>query len=390
MERWLSKSRVLICFCVALLMAALNRRDPMVYGLFLFLLVISSLGFAIPWLSLRAMRVRLDASMDLDIHEGADGQLNLHLERRTFWPAFMVAVETEWEWAGRRTVLRQIIPVIRSGRLPDLSGRVRFACRGHYQLKAVRLSSGFPLGLVRVSHTLSPAQMQVKLRVLPRPQAVHWPLPWGVTDDALGERTTRRLGQSFELGMLRNYQYGDAVGRVNWRASARAGELVIQHFQHNGTIRLRLVVARPQGAALGDPHSAGEQAIRLAAGVCEAAHAHGVQLAFYESASAAPLHGQDAIERALAEALPQPDGLQSVLAAVVNDAAPGEQVAVVVAAGHAVKDLLPPLELLARKGCTALVCIAQGRRHAAADLQSARTAQALLRQAGFTAFTEAA
>ena len=62
MERWLSRPRVLIGLCVVLLMSALNRQDPMVYGMFLFLAVVSLLGFLLPWLSLRSMAIRLDSA----------------------------------------------------------------------------------------------------------------------------------------------------------------------------------------------------------------------------------------------------------------------------------------------------------------------------------------
>ncbi|MFZ3220899.1 MAG: hypothetical protein WA174_12745, partial [Rhodoferax sp.] len=201
MERWLSKSRVLLGLCAVLLIAALNRQDPMVYGMFLFLAVVSVLGFALPWLSLRSLRVRLGTREDQEVTEGEGCRLNLLVERTARWPAFMVAVETEWEWASRRIVLRQILPIVRAGQAPECGHLVQFPCRGHYELIAVRLSSGFPLGLVRAHHTLE--RPQVHLRVLPQAQAVHWPLPWDVTDDPLGERHTRKLGHSFELGMLR-------------------------------------------------------------------------------------------------------------------------------------------------------------------------------------------
>ncbi len=58
MERWLSKSRVLLGLCALMLIAAFKRRDPMAYGVFLFLAVICTLGYLLPWLSLRGMQLR--------------------------------------------------------------------------------------------------------------------------------------------------------------------------------------------------------------------------------------------------------------------------------------------------------------------------------------------
>ena len=387
MERWLSKSRVLLGLCGVLLIAALNRRDPMVYGMFLFLAVVSFLGFFLPWLSLRATTVQLVPS-DREVTEGSGCDLNLLVERKARWPAFMVAVETEWAWASQRVVLSHTLPVVRAGRAQDLGQWVRFPCRGHYELMAVRLSSGFPLGLIRAQHSL--ARPQIHLHVFPKAQAVQWPLPWEVTDDPMGEHTTRRSGPSFELGMLRPYQYGDALGRVSWRASARAGELVIQHFQQSGSIRLRVVVDVPHEPAFGNPDSAGEQAIRLAAGVCDAALAHDVQLWVYLPDNAQPLCDAAGIRRALAQAMPADGGLLASVAQAAGETAAGEQVAVVISSDFPAQLLLAPLSALAAQGARVLVCIAQARRSAEPALKQAHLLKQELERAGFATFMEAA
>lgn len=387
MERWLSKSRVLLGLCAVLLIAALNRQDPMVYAMFLFLGVVSVLGFLLPWLSLRSTSVRLDGSAEIEVMEGADCNLNILVKRTAPWPAFMVDIETEWEWASQRIVLRQTVPVIRAGRAPDLGRLIRFPCRGCYELMAVRLSSGFPLGLIRAHHTLS--RPQIHLRVLPAAQPVQWPLPWDITEDPQGELTTRRMGQSFELGLLRPYQHGDAVGRVCWRASARAGELVIRHFQHSGSVRLRVVVDVPCGTSLGDASGAGEQAVRLAAGVCQAALNHSAQLFLHLEHKTEPVCDAAAVLPALAEAAPSVDGFLPLLARVANATAPGEQVAVVVGGVRSAPELVLALGALTAQGCRVVVCIALGRRKEPLEFAQAKALQKALQQVGFATLMEA-
>jgi uncharacterized protein (DUF58 family) len=387
MERWLSKSRVLLGLCGVLLVAALNRQDPMVYGMFLMLVVVSFLGFLLPWLSLRSMTVRLATTFEKDVMEGEGCDLGILVERTASWPAFMVDIETEWEWGSQRMVLRQTVSVIRRGRMPELSRLVQFPCRGNYELVAVRLSSGFPLGLMRAQYTLS--RPNIHVRVLPQAQTMHWPLPWDVADDPLGELTTRRMGQSFELGMLRPYQYGESVGRVSWRASARVGELVIQHFKQSGSIRLRVVLDVPREPALGDPDSAGEQAVRLAAGVGDAALSHGAQLYLYLQPLALTVLDGDAVRQALATAEPTGETLLSTLAQVAQDTAPGEQVAVVVSGEYPGAALLASLAVLTAQGCHVVVSIATGRRASAADRTQATSLRLALEHAGFTTFMEA-
>jgi len=385
MERWLSKSRVMLGLCAVLLIAALNRRDPMVYAMFLFLAVVTVLGFVLPWLSLRAITVRLNAPSELEVLEDEPCKLDMLIQHTALWPAFMVDIETEWVWASHRIVRTQTIPVIRRGRAPDLGQMVRFPCRGRYELVAVHLSSGFPLGLIRAQRTL--AQPQIHLRVMPRAQLVHWPIPWDISDDPIGDLTTRRVGQSFELGILRPYQYGEPVGRVSWRASARAGELVIQHFQQSGCIRLRVMVGVPGDNGLGDAEGPGEQAIRLALGVCDAGVEAGAQVFLYLEDLAEPVCGAGSIRRALAGALSQ-DGLNHVAARVARDAARGEQISVVVTETWSASALEQVLGSLVSQGASVVVCIALGKRRAAGDLARGQALQRALGQAGIATLME--
>ncbi|MBB6564288.1 uncharacterized protein (DUF58 family) [Acidovorax soli] len=388
MERLLTRSRVLIAFCGTLLLAALNRRDPMVYGMFLFLTTLTVLGFVLPWLSLRGMAVRLGANGTTEVEEGAACDLGIVVERSVRWPAFMVDLETEWEWAGHRMVLRQTVPVIRKGTAPVVGRLARFGCRGHYRLVAVRLASGFPLGLLQARHSMPQQHTGIAVHVLPRPQAVHWPQPWSVSPDASGTLATRHTGQSFELGLLREYQQGESVGRVNWRASARVGDLVIQHFQQMGALALRLVVLAPGSPALGDLRSAGEQAIRLAAGVCDAALAQGAKVFVYPAADGEamdqpPVQDAALLRQALASALPSsPVQLRGACARLAGDARAGEQVALVVPGDLAVADLQAALAELVRLPCTVVVCIAVGRAGAATHRANAGQLRALAEQAG--------
>lgn len=386
MERWLSKAWVLLGLCAVLLVATFNRRDPMVYFMFLFLSAVTVLGFVIPWLSLRRTMVRLGATGELDVMEGMGCDVPLQLERRSRLPAFMVDFETDWEWAGQKVTLRQTLALVRRGVRTGVAQPVVFPCRGRYRLTAVRLSSGFPLGLLRARHHMAPADLCV--RVMPRPQSVHWPLPWRVACDPLGDQTTRHTGPSFELGLMRPYQEGDAVGRVSWRASARAGELIIQHFQQLGSVRLRLVLDAPVSPALADPASAGEQAVRVAAGVCAAAQVHGVHVLLHVQGAVVPLRDAQAIRHALAEAMPTAEPLEQSVARVAGEVVPGEQVALVIACDMAPRRLLAVLVPLRERDCNVVVCIGlPAQREARRDAQALELRMAA-EHAGFAVVME--
>ena len=309
------------------------------------------------------------------------------IRRTAWWPAFMVQVETEWQWGPQRVVLSHTVPFFGAGVAQGLGRMVQFDCRGNYELIEVRISSAFPLGLIRAERKL--ARPNVRLHVLPQAQAVRWPLPWDVAEDPVGELTTRRIGQSFELGMLRPYRQGEAVGRISWRASARVGELVIQHFQQRGSIRLRVVVQVPNGQAFGDPQGAGEQAIRLAAGVCDAGLGGGAKLFVYLDPDAAPLHEGAGIRRALAQVPPSTTTFSRTLSRAAGETRQGEQVALVVPCTSTAGELENGLAQLAQRAASVLVCIAIGRQAPAAELAQARALQQAVAQTGVATFMEA-
>lgn len=387
MERWLSKARVLIGLSAVLLIAALNRQDPMLYCMFLFLATLSALGYALPWLSLRSLRVKLEAGRYLEVNEGAPLAIGILIENVSRWPSFMVEVRTEWTGSGHTLVASETLGVIRRGRVPDLAHGMQLDCRGEYVLTAVRLGSGFPLGLTRATLTLE--RPDARVLVLPRPLATQWPLPWDTAEDHRGELTTRRLGQSLEPGILRPYEHGEPVGRVSWGASARAGELIIQHYQQQGARRLRVVVDRPPKADAGDADSAGEQAIRHAAGLVLACVQQGVQTFTHAPDQAEPVRNAAPLLPALARVRTGESALAAQLARVAGEVKAGEQVAVVVSAATRPELLLAALAPPRLRTVRVAVCIVTRRRAAPPEWVQARALQDALADAGWPAWTEA-
>ncbi len=387
MDRWLSKSRVLIGLSAVLLVAALNRHDGMLYRMFLFMATLCVLGYVLPWLSLRSLRMTLEAGRQIEVTEGAPLALGILVEKTSRWPSFMVDVQTEWSCDGRSTVLRETIGVIRRGQTTDLSHRMSLDGRGEYVLTAARLTCGFPLGLMQASLTL--ARPDLRVLVLPRPLETHWPLDWDVTEDHRGELSTRRLGQSLEPGVLRPYTQGEPVGRVSWGASARAGELIIQHFQQPGVQRLRVVVDRPTRAELGDAGSAGEQAIRRAAGLVLDSVQQGVQTFTYVPDQAEPLPQTASLLQVLARIRTGRPELPRQLARVAADTRPGEQVAVVVSAATAPEALLAALGRAHLRGVRPVVFVALRRQAGLQDQTQALALRGALEAAGWRVQGEA-
>lgn len=354
MERWLSKPRVLIALSIVMLCAALNRRDPLVYGMFLFLVTLGTLGWLLPWASLRRVTVR--AAGLGEVREGEPSALTLTIEQRGWWPVFMLDVHTCWEWAGRQIVLHQVVPVLRRGRPQDLGERMRFTCRGHYRLCEVWLGCSFPLGLLDARRAFG--RLDAAFLVLPQPSLAVVPIDLPVSHDDRGLQTTRRLGHGTELGALRDYEPGDPVRRVHWRASARVGHLVILQYLQSGSPLLRVVTQIPGADEAGLHASPGEQAVRAAAGLCRQALADDIRVCAYLPDSAAALVRIDEIDRALAAAAPSRTPVHEVLARAADDLQDGDLLVVVISSASHADEIVAMLRALPCPLAQIRVCIA--------------------------------
>ncbi len=129
-------------------------------------------------------------------------------------------------WGGRIEGVRGLVTHVGPGRRVRVTGRGDALRRGVCDLRTVRVSSRFPLGLMRKS-----ISVEIPGRVIIRPRVVG--LVPGLIEGCAGDdrfasgsgRTPQRIGEFFGL---REYVPGDSPKTIAWRASARAGELVVR------------------------------------------------------------------------------------------------------------------------------------------------------------------
>lgn len=86
------------------------------------------------------------------------------------------------------------------------------------------ISSCFPFGLFRAWHRLN---LDMKTLVYPRPSVQDCPLP--ENDSGHGEQGSRQKGQDDFYG-LQDYQHGDGVRHIHWRALAKGQGLFIRQY----------------------------------------------------------------------------------------------------------------------------------------------------------------
>jgi uncharacterized protein (DUF58 family) len=117
--------------------------------------------------------------------------------------------------------------------------RLRAARWGGYVFGDVILRAQDTFGIFRYDQTL-PRNLQ--LRVFPREEQLRTLLRPRETQPYIGDEVSRRRGDGIEFADIRPFAFGDMVTRVNWRATARRGELWVndRHPERNNDVVLFL------------------------------------------------------------------------------------------------------------------------------------------------------
>jgi uncharacterized protein (DUF58 family) len=169
-----------------------------------------------------------EAQVSLEVKQGMGSHVDL--EFRDHLPdEFEVRVGTPWFRA--RLPNRQPLAV---------SYAVSPALRGPYDIGPLHVRLKDPLALrVQEAHLAG----GTAIRVNPRKEPVRKvPFRTRVPTITLGPHLVNRAGDGSEFHALRTYQTGDSYRNVNWKASARSKELMVNQRVHESMARLAIFV----------------------------------------------------------------------------------------------------------------------------------------------------
>lgn len=147
--------------------------------------------------------------------------------------------------------------------------RLQVQCRrrGIYTLKGYRVQTAFPAGIVNSSEVYPHEQ---RLVVYPAFHPVtSMTIPSGQKYQPGGVALASTVGQALEYAGNREFQVGDDVRLIDWRASARLGELIVREYREEYFHRVAVILDThtPQGGA--EAEEAFEAALSLAATISE-------------------------------------------------------------------------------------------------------------------------
>ncbi len=236
------------------------------------------------------------------------------VRNRRWLPAFSISavppVETsergKWKWqrsqfvyppasSGKKPILRwpdlayvkvkpprQAPPVFeQSVYFPYLPGRERqsaelnlcFARRGLYAQSGVGVATRFPFSFLKKTRTIS---LEREVLVYPSVEATDAMLE--VLPMISGEMETHQRGRGADLYRIRDYEPGDSARHVDWKATAKSGELKVREFTREDERRLRIIFDNPAEGVLDEAHY--ERAVALAASIAWHFSEENTQLSF--------------------------------------------------------------------------------------------------------------
>lgn len=224
------------------------------------------------------------------IFEGDEGSLQEMIENRKKLPLSLLNVKfttsrnLEFEDGnGSRTTdqyYRNDVFMVGSREKVTRTLTFRGAHRGVYSITNVSLTAS---DLFLVSRMMDEVPVNTTLYVYPKPyDSDEFRLSLRQLN---GEVLAKRhlLEDPFEYRGIREYQPFDSMRSINWKASAKTGELKVNQKNHTALKAVRIFMNLEDNGVLKKSECA-EASIRIAAGLCEFFLSQGMQTACYANA----------------------------------------------------------------------------------------------------------
>jgi uncharacterized protein (DUF58 family) len=253
-----------------LMLGALNSQNNLLFaamGVSIGGLVIS--GF-LSGSALLGIRVERISTSDAQVGRPLTIRYRVHNKNRLV-PAFALVVEEcqarkttrKSSWRHHFAVPRACIAHLGPGQSVECEAQVWPTRRGTVSLESIRVWSTFPIGIAKKSITehVDPDEVVVRPLVVAIREAI---LRKTDGTSRSGRQPSRRAGQGDEFFSLREYQPGDPIRQIAWRATARTGDVLVTQPASPVPDRLRVVVRLSPDA---QSHADNERAIALAASV---------------------------------------------------------------------------------------------------------------------------
>jgi uncharacterized protein (DUF58 family) len=288
---------VYLALTLIIAIAALNTGNNL-----LFIVVAAMLGAVLVSGVVSAVMINsIDVTLHLPQHvfAGQNYAGAVLLRNRRWLPAFSISVvppmlkpeRPEWHWqrtqfiyppprTGRKPIVRWpditfarvppprtsppvfeqklYFPYLPGGHRQSAELNLNFPRRGHYSQRGVGISTRFPFSFLSKTRTVA---LEHEVLVFPHVEATDE--MFEVLPMISGEWETNQRGRGSDLYRIRDYEPEDSARHVDWKATAKSGELKVREYTREDERRICIAFDNPAPGVLDSPHY--ERAINLAA-----------------------------------------------------------------------------------------------------------------------------
>jgi uncharacterized protein (DUF58 family) len=162
------------------------------------------------------------------LSNGDENEVSIYLENNyPFAAKIEIIDEIPFQFQQRDVLFNEILP---ANTYQTIGYKLRPVERGEYSFGAVNVFVQSDLGLVRRRYTFDnhkmvavyPSYMQMRKYEL---------IAFSNRLQDYGVKKIRRIGQSMEFEQIKNYVAGDDYRVINWKATARRNDLMVNQFQ---------------------------------------------------------------------------------------------------------------------------------------------------------------
>lgn len=173
------------------------------------------------------------------LSNGDDNDIRLYLDNRYMFPAHLEVIDEVPVQFQKRNILWRISIAARSSTL--LTYQVCPTRRGEYSFGHVNVYGLSPLSFLKRRYRLEtpkttavfPSFLRLRKYIL---------MATSNRLDELGVKRERRRGHSLEFEQIKEYVHGDDYRTLNWKATARKGQLMVNQFMDERAQQVYMVI----------------------------------------------------------------------------------------------------------------------------------------------------
>ncbi len=214
---------------------------PFLFRVAQLLLVLTALGLLTDFFLLYRIKKGIDAERDLQprLSNGDENRITINLHNHYDFKAVCSVIDELPMQFQAREWIRLVVIGPREESLLEYT--VRPQERGEYSFGDINVYVEGPLKLSKRRYRIS-AEQDVKVYPSYVQMRRYQLMAAGTTLQQTGVKRMRKLGHSMEFEQIKEYVRGDDYRTINWKATARRGDLMVNNFTDERSQQIYCIV----------------------------------------------------------------------------------------------------------------------------------------------------